>query len=416
MNPSSDRNILRELARHVAEIAELPVQEERRKLWTKHNSLQTARSMILVFPEGSQRELINEKNLKCKGEEARWTELALRKRIYYHEHFQDDTVIEREWNVQKAVQNSGWGLERRRITSSTDRGAWKFDSVIKDITDLKRLHYPEIIYDKIATEQKLTQTQELFGDILDVNLMGVNRISYHLMNQYTSWRGLQNMMTDIFRQPRMFHDVMMFLEEGHRCVLKQYIDQNLLSLNNNGTYHSSGGNGYTNEFPRPNFDPDRVRPCDMWASSEAQEMAQVGPQQHAEFSLQYEKRLLEPFGLNGYGCCEDLTSKLDDVLTVPNLRRISISPFADVEKCAEKLQGRYVFSWKPNPTHLVGKFNERFIRKYIRCTIEVARDNDCMLEMILKDTYTCEYHSERFDRWIQIAREEIDLVGYQRAI
>jgi len=411
MISAPDRRVLRDLARCVAEIAALPVQAERRELWKKHNSLQPTRPMILVFPEGSWEELLNDKELQCEGEENRRIEWALRSRIYCHEHFQDDTVIEREWVVQKVIHNSGWGLEGRRIPSSKARGAWKFDPVIKDPSDLKRLRFPEIIYDKEATEHKLEQAQELFGDILNVKLKGVAHISYHLMNQYTSWRGLEQMMTDMYRQPQMLHDAIAFLEEGHRRILQQYVDQNLLSLNNDGAYHSSGGNGYTNELPKPGFNPDHVRPCDMWASAEAQEMAQVSPRQHAEFSLHYEKRLLEPFGLNGYGCCEDLTRKLDDVFTIPNLRRISISPFADVETCAEKLKGDYIFSWKPHPANLVGQFDEGSIRSYIRHTIEAAQKHNCVLEMILKDTHTCEHHPERFDRWTQIAREEVNRVN-----
>jgi hypothetical protein len=208
---------------------------------------------------------------------------------------------------------------------------------------------------------------------------------------------------------------MAFFEEGHRRVLQQYIDQNLLSLNNDGTYQNPGGNGYIDDLPRPDadrkrpFDPERVRPCDMWASAEAQEMALVSPAQHAEFVMQYEKRLLEPFALTGYGCCEDLTYKLDDVLTIPHIRRISIAPFADVERCAEKLGGKAIFSWKPRPSHLVGEFDEQAIRGYIRHTIEVAQANGCILEMVLKDTHTCEHHPERFDRWTQIARQEVSL-------
>jgi hypothetical protein len=128
-------------------------------------------------------------------------------------------------------------------------------------------------------------------------------------------------MMDMVLQPAMLHDAMAFLEEGCRRMVQQYVDLNLLSLNNDGTYHSSGGNGYTDELPRADADPARVRPCDMWASAEAQELAQVSPDMHEAFALQYERRLLEPFGLNGYGCCEDLTDKLDLVLTIPNIRR-----------------------------------------------------------------------------------------------
>jgi hypothetical protein len=405
MIPSHDRQILRNLAHEVAELAALPIQAERRELWKKHNSLQPTRPMILVFPEGAWEELLTGTDLLCVGEKARSYEWSLRSRIYTHKHFQDDTVLEREWKVYKAIHISGWGIEGKRIPSTEERGAWKFDPVITQATDLKNIKFPEVTHDEKETHLRMEEAQDLFGDILDVRLRGVDHISYHLMSQYTSWRGLEEAMLDMFLQPQMVHDAMALLEEGHRRILQQFVDQNLLTLNNDSTYHSSGGNGYTNELPSAGYDSRHVRPNDMWASAESQELAQVGPRQHAEFALPYETRLLSPFGLTGYGCCEDLTRKLDDVLTLPNLRRISISPFANVDACAEKLGNRFIFSWKPHPAHLVGDFDEKLIRDYISHTIDVAQKNNCALEMILKDTHTCEYHPERFDRWTQIARE-----------
>ncbi|TFG67999.1 MAG: hypothetical protein E4H27_08380 [Anaerolineales bacterium] len=406
-----DRSTIRELAKRVADIAALPIQAERREIWKQHNSLQPVRPMILLFPEGSFEELLPVEILTCEGEEAKRIEWALRSRIYYHEHLQDDTVIEKAWIVRKTIHNSGWGLEIKRIPSTDVHGAWKFDPVIANPADLEQLRVPDITYDENATMRELEQIQDLFGDILDVQLKGMTRIGYDLMSQYTDWRGLEETMMDMYLQPQMLHGAIFFLEEGHHRTLAQYVDQNLLSPNNDNTYHSSGGNGYTDELPAPGFDPEHVRPCDMWCSAQAQELALVSPRQHAEFSLQYEKRLLEPFGLNGYGCCEDLTHKLDDVLTIPNIRRISISPFADVDACAPQLGGDYIFSWKPHPAHLVGRFDEDRIRSYIRHTIEVAQAHGCVLEMILKDTHTCEHHPERFDRWTQIAREEVTRVS-----
>ena len=410
MISQTDRTILRDLARKVADIAALPIQAARRALWKQHNSLQTIRPMILVFPEGSWEELLTEKDLICEDEEARRIEWTLRSRTYYHEHFQDDTVIEREWIINKVIHDSGWGLEPQRIPSPDRRGAWLFDPVIHEPADLKQLRFPEIAYDEAATQQRLTEVQDLFGDILDVKLKGVAHISYHLMAQYTALRGLEQVMMDMIEAPGMLHDAMSFLTEGHQHILEQCIEQNLLSANDDSTYNSTGGTGYTDELPRPGYDPDRVRPCDMWASAEAQEMAQVSPRMHSEFILEYEKRLLEPFGLTGYGCCEDLGGKLDAVLEIPHIRRVSISPFADVPRSAEKLGNRAILSWKPQPAQLIGRFDEERIRRYLRDGIEVAHANDCVLEIILKDTATCEHQPARFDRWLEIAREEIERV------
>jgi len=310
------------------------------------------------------------------------------------------------WIVGKAVGNTGWGIAAKHKPSTTARGAWGFDPVINAPEALKKLTFPEVRYDEEATQRNLEEAQEIFGDILDVKLKGVSHVSFHLMGLYCQLRGLEQVMLDMYENPGMLHDAMAFLEEGNRRMVKQYEQLNILDLNNDGTYHSSGGVGYTDELPKPDYNPARIRTCDMWASAEAQEMAEVSPEMHDEFILQYEKRLLEPFGLNGYGCCEDLTRKFDYVFTIPNIRRISISPWSDVDKCAEKLQGNYIFSWKPHPSHLVGNFDAQKIREYIKHTLDVTKD--CVIEMILKDTHTCENHPERFTIWTDIARELVE--------
>jgi len=301
------------------------------------------------------------------------------------------------------------GPGARYIPSPEAAGAWKFAPVIHKPADLDKISFPEVAYDEEATAAALAQAQGLFGDILDVQLRGVCHVSFHLMSQYTRLRGLEEVMVDMVDNPNMLHEAMAILEEGHLRRLRQYEEQGLLDLNSDATYHSSGGVGYTTELPRRNGGPRHVRPQDMWGSAEAQELAQVSPQMHEEFSLAYERRLLAPFGLNGYGCCEDLTRKLDYVLTIPNLRRISIAPTADVAACAERLGDRYIFSWKPDPAMLVGEFNEEAIRTYIRRALEATRN--CVVEVILKDTHTCQHHPERFDRWSAIAREVVGEIG-----
>ena len=401
-----DREVLRDLAKRVAEIVALPVQAERRALWKRHNALERVRPMILVFPEGSWRELLPDTSLTCGDKRAREIERTLRVRLYTHEHFRDDTVIERTWVVSKAVSHTGWGLEPKFVPSTVEHGAWGFDPVILEPRDLAKLKLPEIVYDEELTARNLAEAQDLFGDILDVRLRGVCHVSFHLMSLYCRLRGLMQVMMDMIENPSMLHDAMTILEAGDRGIVRQYEELNVLDLNNDGTYHSSGGVGYTDELPADGFDAKHVRPRDMWASAESQELAQVSPAMHREFALDYEARLLEPFGLTGYGCCEDLALKLDDVLKLPRIRRISIAPSADVARCAEKLGERAIFSWKAKPQHLVGTFDEGHIRQYIADALGATRG--CVVEMILKDTHTCEHHPERFTRWTGIAREEVE--------
>jgi len=400
---NQDIVILRDWARRVAEVASLSVMEQRRHMWVRHNRMERVRPMILVFPEGSWRELLPDRTLRCSDDSARAIERDLRMRLYSHEHLHDDKPVEGRWTVGKAIHVSGWGLEPRRNLSPDPTGAWAFVPVIHEPGDLDKLRFPEVTLDPAETERRLDEAHALFDGILDVQAKGVAHISFHLMSTYVHLRGLEQVMWDMYDDPRMLHAAMTFLEEGNRRLVQQYVDLNLLSLNNDDTYHSSGGVGYSSELPAPGFDPSRVRPCDMWSSAEAQELAQVSPQMHAEFILQYEKRLLEPFGLNGYGCCEDLTDKLADVLSIPHMRRVSIAPSADVDRCAEKLGRRAIYSWKPQPSHLVGGFDVDFVRNYIRHTLEASRG--CVVEMVLKDTHTCEGHPERFTMWTDIAQE-----------
>jgi len=159
MITKEDRKILRDLAKRVAEIAELPIMEERRNMWKQHNQLKRVRPMILVFPEGSWRELLPESVLQCQGESARQIEWELRRRIYQYENIHDDSVIEKKWTVRKVIKNTGWGLEPRHKPSSQNTGAWGFDPVINDYNDLKKLRFPEVIYDEKETIRRLEEAQ-----------------------------------------------------------------------------------------------------------------------------------------------------------------------------------------------------------------------------------------------------------------
>jgi hypothetical protein len=141
-------------------------------------------------------------------------------------------------------------------------------------------------------------------------------------------RGLEQMMLDMVDHPDDLHRLMAFLRDGHLAKL-EFLEQNdLLSLNNDGTYVGSGGFGWTDELPQADFD-GHVRTCDMWGFAESQETVGVSPAMFAEFVFQYQLPILQRFGLNCYGCCEPLDKRWHIVKQVPNLRRVSISPWAD---------------------------------------------------------------------------------------
>ena len=75
----------------------------------------------------------------------------------------------------------------------------------------------------------------------------------------------------------------------------------------------------------------------------------VGDATFDEFVPPYYARWYEHFGLGYFGCCDPLHNRIDSVRKIPNVRKISISAWAKVEKAAEGIGPDFVYSRKPNP-------------------------------------------------------------------
>ena len=182
--------------------------------------------------------------------------------------------------------------------------------------------------------------------------------------------------------------------------------EGLLSLNNDGTYVGSGGFGFTDELPAEDFN-GTVRCRDMWGFTESQETVNVSPAMYEEFIFPYEKPIMDRFGLTCYGCCEPLHGRWHVAGRHHRLRRVSCSPWVDVEKMAEYLWDRYVFSLKASPTAVATpEIDEGAIRRSLRQTLEKTRG--CVVEIIMKDNHTLGGRPENAVRWCRIAREEAE--------
>ena len=93
---------------------------------------------------------------------------------------------------------------------------------------------------------------------------------------------------------------------------------------------------------------------------------------------------------------------------IPNVRKISMSPWADQDNGARQIKGDFVFSRKPNPAFLApDRFDEKLIRDDLTVTRDICKAHGCPLEFILKDISTIHYEPRRLDRWAQIAMEVV---------
>ena len=404
-----EREVLRRLAGEVAELAARPSEAEKRELWYRHNALEATRPLIYCDPENGWNEIIPPRELVCRGQLARRWEMNLRKEIFWGAHMGDDYTIQPYFEVFH-VHSGGleeWGL-KERIIGGEGGGSYRWDAPIKSEEDLEKLHFPKLEVDHEATCRLLGLAEEVLGDLLTVRARTNWWWTLGMTQKAAFLRGLEQMMVDMIDNPGLLHRFMAFLRDGTLALLDYLEAEGLLSLNNDGAYVGSGGLGWSRELPQSDF-AGRVRLCDMWGFAESQETVGVSPQMFAEFVFPYQLPILERFGLNCYGCCEPLDRRWHIIQGTPKLRRVSISPWANVSRMAEMLQGRYILSLKPRPSDLaVSSLDEDKIRAELRETFRITRN--CRVEAIMKDNHTIGNNPQNVIRWCQIAREEAERV------
>ena len=397
-----ERRILRGLARQVAEAAALGVQADRIRLWKDFNALRPHRPMVLAFPEGGWRDIVDDSQLQCDDPLLRGWELGLRRRAWHTEHIHDDHPVTDFLNVAWVLRIGDCGVVEQ-YTRTEALGSHVWDAPIKRPGDLSKLHPRALELDRPATARRLELADDILGDILRV------RAHHHIgWPAALSWpliklRGLAQVMLDIYDNPQLLHELMAFLRDDQLRLLDMLEGEQILSLNNGpDDYVGSGGIGCTDELPADDF-AGQARLKDLWGFGESQEFVHVGPEHWDEFVLGYQLPILERFGLNHYGCCEPMHAKFDLLVRkVPRLRRVSVSAWWDVADAAGKLQDKYIFSWKPNPAMVcTPQVDYDAVERITRETIRIA--SGCPLEIVMKDTHTFHGDPTRIERWSEIA-------------
>ena len=181
---------------------------------------------------------------------------------------------------------------------------------------------------------------DVYGGIMPVRKVGQTHIWFTPWDYLIRWWGIQEAMIDLVERPELVHAGVERMVDAWMVELDQFVEQNLLALDCNNTRIGSGGYGYTSKLPGEDFDPTYVKPHNMWGCSNAQIFSEVSPQMHWEFALKHDLRWLERWGLTYYGCCEPLDRKIDILRRIPNLRKISVSPWCKTDRLIEKIGRR----------------------------------------------------------------------------
>jgi len=404
-----DKTILRDLANKIADIASLPVQEEKKQMWKKLNSLKSVRPLIWMDEIcWHEMDVNGELDLATSTEFSRRIEASLRQTLYQWNYMPGDMVVEPVIYSPLAISNTGIGVNKKMETKMTDEMndivSQHFSAIIKDEDDVNQLKYPLILHDKDLTAETFNYYNEIFNGILRVEKRGAPGFWFAPWDHIVMLTGVQEVLFDLLARPEYVHKMVKKMVDIGLNILDQYEAHNLLSLNNYNLRVGSGAYGYCDELPKDGYDPDRVRLKDQWGCAVAQILGSVSPEMHEEFALQYEKKWAERFGLLYYGCCEPLSNKIHILEKIPNLRKISISPWANVSEAAEHINSRYVISLKPASAILAGNsWDPKVARSYLEEKLKAAGKNN--VEIIMKDISTVGYHPERLWEWTKIALE-----------
>lgn len=405
-------DMLKSLAEEWANIAALPIHKENARLWQKLNDLESERPLVWINEiPWHEMNYKDELTLGCKNSWARSQEDLMRKTIYQWKHMPGDMILNPWLDCPLSIHGTDFGIIEDvdlAITDATnDIVSRHFNIQIREMDDLEKIKMPAITYNEKATENRFEVMNEIFSDIIPVKKLGQTHIWFTPWDFLIRWWGIQEAMMDLVLRPDMVHAFYEKMVQAWMVELDQLEAQNLLSLDCNNTRIGSGGYGHTEEMPGENYDPEWVRPHNMWGCSNAQIFSSVSPEMHWEFAIEHDLKWLERWDMTYYGCCEPLAGKGHLLKKIPNLRKVSCSPWNDTKKAIDELGKDYVISRKPSPAIFATKtFDTVQARKEIREFLEQTEGN-CHVEMIMKDVSTVKYDPKRLWEWEKICMEEV---------
>jgi len=396
---SRERALVRELARQVAGIAGEARMAGILRRWHDVNALRRPdRAPVWCRPVGCWAEILPPNSLQCCHPWLRALEYGFRQ-ILYKRQLDDDTPVDNCFAVPAVfdVQPANyWGVDITRHHSEDAGGAWAYEPSLKGADDFARLQFPTFTYNPAQTQQHLEQADDLLGDLLPVQLVCHAPLSATLGTTAADLRGLEQMMLDMCDAPELLHRLMAYLRDATLRAMEQVEATGLLTPN-------------TAE-PMTTSDPLGVSPStggatfgDCWCMANSQEFDQVSPAMWEEYCLAYQRPILARFGAVAYGCCENLTRKLDGVLSIPNLRVVVCSAWTNLDVVLERVGKDYCIMWRQKASAVVFPEDTTTIRRDLEHGLTRLRGH--AYQIVLRELETLAGHPNRLAEWVTIAKE-----------
>lgn len=410
MNVSKqDKAVLRELAETYMSYAISDRNNQKRELWRALNSLQMQKPMVAIdqIPwdemdvDGFLVNTVDDPYFKK-------VETNLRRAIYQWEHMPADMVLDPYIILPRPLLDSGFGLTKMKKLEHSSGGviqSYLFQDQLNDMEDVNKIHTPVLEIDIALEEEILSIASEIFGGVAPFYWGGI-QLHAGLWDSITFWKGVENCYVDLLDRPELIHAIMERFTSSFIEHIEQINQLGVYDVKSNICHCSYTFNNRVSDQERMTC---RGTTDKAWALSMAQLFTAVSPEINREFEVPYMTRIFKHFDSIYYGCCERLDDRLDIIDQMPNIRKISCSPWSDREHFASILPKKYIMSNKPTPAYLAfDSFDEELVRKDIRRTIAAAKSNGIGVEMLLKDITTLKNEPQRLWRWSEIALEETE--------
>ncbi len=411
----SDIDTIRSLAGQVAEIASLPIHDEKRTMWRKLNAKQPDRPMVMIDQVcWNEMDVDNELTLRCEDEECRGYEGNLRRLLFQWKHFPVDMVVEPFVRIPRAISGTNpysdaFGIYPKDEVVSTDPDnpvvAHLYANQLQNEDDLEKIKEPQVVHDEAETARREEVAHKLFNDVIEFRMEGCDPY-VGAWDPISSWMSVEGALLALIDSPEFMHRLTDRVVSGILSVIDQLEEQNLF-CGPQSTVHCTGA--YTDELPAEGYNASKPRAKDRWMFGLAQMFSSASPAMFKEFEIDYTRRICERFGMVYYGCCDPLDGKMNEVRLLPNVRKVSMSPFVDQARGAAEIGTDYVYSRKPPPSYLaMDEVDTELVRNDLQESVDVCKKHGCPLEIILKDISTIRYDPQRLFDWADMAMRIVD--------
>lgn len=401
-----DRDILRPLAARYMEASQLPVHREKLALWKALNRGEMQRPMVLIDQlPWHELNAEGELTIQCETPLFQRVERDLRQTLYKWTHFPVDMVLEQFVTIPKSIRNSGYGIGVEEDIQTTDTVndvvSHRFHNQLKDEEDVSKIKDMVITHNEAQSAEWLSMSSQALDGIAPVRQSAGLQFHLGVWDYLSMLMGVESIYYDLIDRPEFLHACMERITSSALAGIRQAEE---LGLHNDTINLCHCSHTYTDEL-LPDFGQGKgPKAKNSWAFGLAQLFSSVSPAVTEEFEIPYITRMAEPFGMLYYGCCDRLDDRLDLVKRIPNVRKVSCSPWSIREAFAEKIGPELVMSNKPSPALLVdSSLDIDAITADLIRTRDAARAHNVNLEFILKDISTIHYQPQRLTDWADAA-------------